>query len=161
MKKWTFLLALAMAGVLAQAEETLKDINFKEVLVAPESFKNDLVAYSANYLNFSTTFFPYMDKSGFSSTKHLMLAIGDPRLPVIAKKTDEVSSLVANLKPGALVRVTGKVKKFSSEPKDTMMPIFYVELKSLQLLQQPAESTSNPEKQGQPFKQHMKKHVAP
>lgn len=44
------------------------------------------------------------------------MMIGDAKLPVLMKKTDKAIALVADLKPGTKVMVTGRIREFKIDP---------------------------------------------
>lgn len=122
------------------SEDKYTEVDFKQLLVAPESYRSKFVSYSAQYRNFSTTFPPYMEQSGVNASKYFLLEIGDLRLPAILKKSDSTNALVAATKPWSIVRVKGKVKEFRVDPRITMLPRYYVEVHSFSVEKGPEEA---------------------
>lgn len=59
---------------------------------------------------------------------------GDETVPVILKKSDELTELVAGFKPGDKIRVTGKVRRFTSSPKQNVVSKHYVSADGVELV---------------------------
>ncbi|MCG2660480.1 MAG: hypothetical protein L6437_09575 [Kiritimatiellae bacterium] len=131
------LLSTLMAhAAIAGTEYT--EVDFKEFRLSPEDYKSKKITYTARFVNVSTTFLPYMDKSGFTTKKYLWLVVGDFRIPAMLKKSDEATELVVTLKKEQLVTVSGTVKTFKSKPKQTMYPQYYVMVDSIEPSADPA-----------------------
>jgi hypothetical protein len=133
---------LAAAGALAVVEYT--EIEYTQLKVAPEDYRHKHVAYTGIFQNLSATFLPYMEKSGFKPEKYLWLVVGDLQVPAIAKKTDAMTAFAAGLKKGTTVKVYGKVKEFRSEPKQTVHPHYYVEVETVEELEEPKPGRLKP-----------------
>ena len=134
-------------AALALSEEAKKkydQVTFKQLKVVPEDYKNKKVTYTDVFHGFSTTFPPYVEKSGFKVTKYFYLKVGGLAIPVMAKKSDEMNTLMVNLDRGATVRLYGKIKKFRSKPVHTTYPRYYLALEELDVVAAP--------KVGQPWR---------
>ncbi len=135
--------ALLPAAVHAQLTDAKKaaftDIEYNALRVAPEKYRGKKVAFTARFINFSTTFFPYMEKAGITSGRHLGLIIGDLSLPTIARKDKEIEAQAAELKPGTTVKVYGKVNRFTAEPHETTLPRYYISLEQLEVIETPEQ----------------------
>jgi hypothetical protein len=132
MTRYLLIVALVVtAGLLHAATPTTNEIAFSVLKVAPEKHKNKLLSYTEVYINFLTTFPEYMEGSGFKSSRWILLEVGDPRLPVLAKKSDDMVAMVSGLKAGAMVKVTGRVREFKLDPRFAMAPTCYVEAESI------------------------------
>lgn len=155
MKMCPVLFLSALMVQAAHAGSKYIEVSYRALEVSPEEYKNKKVLYSATFINFSTTFQPYMERSGFGPKKHLWLIIGDYSIPAIAKKTEAMTQFVAELKKGSKVKVYGKVKKFKTKPKRTIRAYYYVEVENLELVpfEEPAPDTSLPRK---PRRRHFK-----
>lgn len=124
-------------GAARGASVSTNEIDFRLLRAAPESYKGKAVAYAAAYQSYVIAFLPYMEKSGFSGERHFLLNIGDPSIPVIARKSPALNQIIVDLKPGARVRVSGKVKQFRAEPALSVLPRYYVELSSIEVVEEP------------------------
>ena len=144
MKSRVLTLMATCAALTALAERTYQEVEFPALKVAAESYERKYVTYTERFLDLSATFWPHMERSGFKSPKYVLLAVGGTEFPVIAKKTDELTATLAALERGALVKVSGKVREFRREPKQTMFPRFYLALDSIEVLAAPAGDTSGP-----------------
>jgi len=131
MKKQLPILVCILVCWTVVAETETAEISYNELKIAPENYKSKKIAYSAAFRNVSTTFLPYMEKSGFRPDKYLWIVAGDLSVPAMVKKTDDVTKLVAGLKRGVHIRITGKIKEFKVEPKQTLHARYYVKVENL------------------------------
>ena len=132
MKRYLSILVLVItAGLLHAASPTTNEVAYSALKVAPEKHKNKLLSYTEIYLNFLTTFPEYMEAQGFKSSRWILLEVGDPRLPVLAKKKDDMVTMVSGLKAGTMVKVTGRVREFKLDPRFALAPTFYIEADSI------------------------------
>ncbi len=135
---WVLIVFQSMAspstGEIDQKKADLfTKITINQVSITPEDYQNKKVTYKGTFRKFSTTFLAYMEKSGFRPNKHFMLLIGDKKVPVIAKKNSSLTSFMASLKRGDILIVYGRIKKFSTKPRKTIRPHYYLELSHLNL----------------------------
>ena len=121
-------------------------VEFRTLIVSPEDYKNKRVTYIERFLNFSATFFPYMEKSGFKPDKYLMLEIGKYRLPVVAKKTKEITQFVSGLNADAYVKVFGKIRRFRAKPKRTIRPHYFLELEHIHIVHNKQVGSGSPKR---------------
>lgn len=136
MKRFFLLAACLSLASMAQAGATNTNVvAFGAIRVAPENYKNKTVTYTETYQGFLTTIPNYMQASGYKEGKWFILQIGEPQLPVLLKKTDTSSGLLAMLKAGSKVRVSGRVREFRKEARSRfgMMPDYCVEAASVVL----------------------------
>lgn len=115
--------------------ERYEKADVKILQAAPEKLKNDRIWFETSFLKYTTTFFPYMEQSGFKAGEDFMISVQPVTLPVLAKKTDDLTTLLTSLKPGAKVKVYGRVKKFRRAPKYTRMPHYYIDLENFELIE--------------------------
>lgn len=142
-----FLSILLLLSVSHQADAgkitaDYNEIEFKVLTITPEKYDKKKVIYSETFTRYSTTFPEYMERSGLSSKKNLLLSIGDSRVPSVCKKTDTMVTFVSKLERGSTVKVYGKVRKFRVDkrtPKGGMAPEYYVEVEKLELVEKPKE----------------------
>ncbi len=136
MKTATLLLASLPIVVLAAAaapQKTYEEVQFNMIKAAPESFSSSKrIVYEAPFFRYSTTFLPYMEKSGFKASKYYLLEIGHVTVPAIARKDKEMNELVAGLRRGTAMKVYGRVKKFRHKPLLTTLPHYYVSVEKLE-----------------------------
>jgi len=130
---WLCLCSLIVQTALGDASE-YTEVAGKDLKLAPEDYKSKRVAYTAVFRNVSTTFLPYMDKSGFSGKKYLWLVAGEAALPVMARKSESMTTLVSGLKRGNRIKVCGKVKSFKTKPKQTLHPHYYLLVDSIEVV---------------------------
>ncbi len=158
----TVLVAVCTACCLQAANpNAAKEVSFSLLKTAPEKHKGRLVTYSEVFRDFANTFPPYMEMAGFKSTRWLLLTIGDLKLPVLIKKKDDVTAMVADLKPGTMVIVTGRIREFKVDPKmpayakyyvdaDTIVPVPGAPVQPAQPVQGMAPVRPQPQPQPQP-----------
>lgn len=144
------ILLLAVSAVSAGAgriTEEYKEIEYGALKLAPENYKNDKVMYTEKFEKYHTTFANYMERSGFRSDKYIMLSVGDFKIPVIAKKTDEMVAFVGPLARNSVVKVYGKVRKFRVQSRGEIgaAPEYYVEAEKIEFVSKP-EKEDNADK---------------
>jgi|GEM_PF-5511525 len=137
-------LLLLLAAALLAAPLPAADIPYGEIRVNPEKFKNDAVSYQNRYVGHLPNVPPYMAASGFDAEKYHVFAVGSIHLPVLGRKSPGLDSTLAGLKPGDLVRVSGKVKEFRQTPGHKFHSPYYLELGEIVFVE------SRPETPGQP-----------
>lgn len=148
--KRQIVMAFLFLGLCARADTTYEEIEFNQLKIAPETYKMKYVEYYATYRNFTTTFLPYMEASGFKSTRYVLLDIGDSSVPVIAKKNEELNALVAEMKRGSHVLVRGRVREFKQDPRWSAFPRFYVDLDEVKIHSEPEVEDNRPWRPLQP-----------
>jgi hypothetical protein len=131
--RWVVFLMVALVGHAALAVD-YTEVEYKALKLSPKDYKHKSVTYTAAYLATRTTFHPYMERSGFRPDKYFWLVIGDLTVPALAKSNDDMKKLVLELKFGMKVKVYGKVRKFKREPKATILPHYYVDVKNLEVI---------------------------
>lgn len=114
--------AFAAASLSAAGPNGPREVSFSLLKTAPEKHKGKLITYSEVFRDFANTFPQYVEMAGFKSTRWILLTIGDMKLPVLIKKNDAVTAIVADLKPGTTVIVTGRVREFKIV--DPLMPAY-------------------------------------
>lgn len=154
MKHFSLAVLLAVAAGSLHAAVATNDVSFAMLKVAPERFRSKLITYTEVYNNFLTTLPDYMEASGFKPARWLLLDIGDPRLPVMIKKKEEIAELVAGLKAGTKVRVSGRVREFKFDSRFAMAPKFYIDADSISVEKEaaapPADGPPAPQRRAQP-----------
>lgn len=116
------------------------EIEFSALTIAPEKYDKKKVIFTEEYRNYSSTFPSYMDRSGLSSKKHILLSIGEIRIPSVCSKTDAMIKFISELERGSSVKVYGKVRKFRATPgvrADGMAPEYYIEVEKIELVAPP------------------------
>jgi hypothetical protein len=128
MKKWVIpaVFVQCMLVTFACADKGYIDLEFKQLKLAPENYKGKKVVYEAAFIRATTTFEGYMQKSGFKPEDYIRCVFGGPSVPVIIRKTDQMTKFVTDLKAGHMVKIYGVVKKFAVEPSTTVFPSYYV-----------------------------------
>ena len=126
MRYGLFLCAWLACTALAVADTEYEEVDYDVFRVAPESYKSKRLTYTVAFRRLSSTLAPYMEQSGYRSDRYLWLLTGDQLIPVLIKKNDDVVELVASFKPGDRIRVSGKVRRFSRKPKQTVLSQYYV-----------------------------------
>ncbi|RMD78591.1 MAG: hypothetical protein D6820_09720 [Lentisphaerae bacterium] len=121
-----------------------KLVKYSMLKAQKKEYKNDRVQYEAVYLGFNDNFPEYVERSGFRSSRYYYLLAGDLSIPIIVKRSDDIASLLANLKKGSRVRVYGKLRKFKVSPKHPMFPEYYVELEHITVLALPGRNQNQP-----------------
>lgn len=131
-------------------------VTFQQLKAAPEDFKEKKVAYAGRFMGFTTRFFPYMEKSGFKSSRYYLLIVTGGDVPVMTKKTSEFKAIMAEIKPGTLVKVYGRIKKYRSKPVNTRHPRYYLRTDYIRIIQElpPAAKAEDP---GMPKKHGRRK----
>ena len=102
-------------------------VAFALLKATPEKYRGKKVVYEERFNNFMTTMPEYMVRSGINADTHFLLFVGDSQLPVIIRKNAKVTETVTALKPGAMVRVAGRLREFDADPRRGMMPRYYVD----------------------------------
>ncbi len=146
MKKLSLFLSILLLAMLSISVEAAKitaeynEIEFSALKIAPEKYDKKKVIYSEKYQRYSTTFPGYMEKSGLSSKKHLLLSIGDIKIPAVCDKTDSMVKFIGGLERGSTVKVYGKVRKLRVDSKfRSMAPEYYVDVDKIELTAKPKE----------------------
>ena len=129
------LLSLVALQAVIAADPEYTEVTVEQLKVAPEKYEHEYIVYEGPFLNTHSTFLPYMEKSGFRSTKYVWLVIGPSQVPVLARKTDTIVEQAAQLKRGQMVRVYGRIREFKADPKQTIHPHFYVSVDKLEPLE--------------------------
>lgn len=132
MKIIVLVAVICLSSLNAFALTPYLEVDINVLKVAPEEYSSKKIVFTSTYTRYSTTFLPYMEKSGIETGKYFWLDIGGFRLPVIAKKNDEMNSLVADLKRGKTVKVYGRVKKFKKDPQQTLHSVYYVRVDKIE-----------------------------
>lgn len=125
-------LMVAVLFVRAHAAADYKEVKTNELKASVESYKGDKIVLTTNYLGFRTTFFTYMDKSGFDAGKALWIIAQPEKIPVMTKKKADFTDFITNTKKNSVVRIYGKIKKFKRAPKNTLRPHYYIELEKIE-----------------------------
>lgn len=141
---WTTLLALHAADAkdddqdgaakgAAAADPKLagyEEVDYKLVQASPEKFKNDRITYSGHFLGFTNTAPEYMVESGIDHHKYFLIGLDNLKVLAIAKKSrnKELDELLVGLKPGAVLQVYGRIKKFRVEPRHALQSAYYLEV---------------------------------
>lgn len=134
MKRLLVVLAVALAASslpAANSPNSPKEVSFSLLKTAPEKYKGKLITYSEVFRDFANTFPMYIEMAGFKSTRWILLTIGDLKLPVLIKKNDEVTALVADLQPGTTVVVIGRIREFKVDPLIPSYAKYYVDADSI------------------------------
>ena len=156
-----FTIGLNVTGTPKISHSLFKEISVKVLQSQPESYKNKKVCYVTTYQKFMTTFPAYAARNGFKEGKYYWLLIQPLNLPVIAKKTKDMNSIVPLLKARSKVKVYGKIKKFKVRPKISMLPSYYLELIDIEVLKEPkkrpASSEANEDTKLPPLKRIRRK----
>lgn len=139
------LLATILAGRCLAGDTPMidgcRDITFQQLKAAPDDYTNRKVTYTGRFRQFFTTFYPYMQESGFEANRYYALLVQDGSVPVMARKNSTMTKLMGEIRPGVMVRVYGRVKKFRKDPGFTPFPRYYVDLDRIELIQsQPQEN---------------------
>ena len=134
------LLALPLAAVSTAGTDKpeYRETTVQKLKATPEKYRNRKVTYTGRFVGFTTTFFPYMEASGFKADRAYGLIVGHASVPVIAPKDAEFKALMSEIKPGVNVRVRGRLKRFSKKPANTLLPRHYVSLIELEVLKTPS-----------------------
>ncbi len=103
-------------------------VAFAVLKVTPEKYCGKKVVYVERFRNLMTSFPEYMVRSGIKEDRHVLLTVGGQQLPVIARKSEKTVETIAELKPGAMVRVEGRVRQFDIDPRRGGMPRYYVDM---------------------------------
>jgi hypothetical protein len=114
----------------------------------PEEYKNKKVCYTSRFQKAMTTFPAYAERNGIKVGKHFWLLIPPLRLPVVARKSDEINALVLALKAGMVVKVYGKIRKFNAPPERAMLPRYYLDLAHLEVVASGGEAEKEVDKGG-------------
>lgn len=126
------------------------EVSYEQLRINPKDYKNKDVSYEADYGGIAPNFAPYMIASGFDADDHLLLGVGGMNLPVLAKRSDELATVLGNLKPGDTVRVVGKVKEFRNQSNRMMGSPYYLELEKLTFVRSgkdtPQQNPNSPKK---------------
>ena len=120
--------------------EQYKELSLEILKSQPEEYRNKKVCYESVYERYMTTFPPYAELNGFKAGKYYWLLIAPKNLPVVAKKTKTMNSLILTLKKRCKVKIYGKIKKFHIKAKNTMLPSYYLELADIVII---SEADSN------------------
>jgi len=135
MKRIISVAAICLTSLTAFALTPYTEVDIKMLKAAPESYSSKKVTFTSTYTRYSTTFLPYMESSGIKPGKYFWLEIGGAGLPVIARKKDEMNTLVAGLKRGTPVKVYGRVKKFKKAPKQPLFSRYYVSVDDIEIVE--------------------------
>ena len=149
------LCGLILAGPVL-AEKKYEEVDYKAFRLAPEDYKNRHITYVETFRGVSGTLASYMERSGMRPDKYLLVLIGEQSVPVLAKKTDEMTALASGFKAGDKVRVSGKVKRFSAEPAQKLFSRYYVRVDKLELVAQGlAPARKRPSRPRRPRKKRL------
>jgi hypothetical protein len=127
MKRLLFVLTLATAAATLPAATSTNEVPFTMLKVAPEKYRGKLIIYADVYRGIEATLPYYMEVRGFKSDRCMVLTVGDPGLPVIVKKKDDIMEIVSKLREGLKVRVTGRIREFKADSRLIGTPKYYVD----------------------------------
>ena len=113
---------------------SFKEKSYKEIRASVKDLKNKKICYEATFINFSNEFPNYMERSGFRESKNYILLAGGKDLPVILKKTKYTTTLLAELKAGAKVKLYGRVKDFKADKNVKMAASYYLQFDYIEIL---------------------------
>ncbi|MEI8352854.1 MAG: hypothetical protein WCG36_11165, partial [bacterium] len=130
----TAVVLMVVAGSLHAA--VTNEVSYAKLKVAPEKYRSKLVSFVEVYRNVQNSFPYYLEEAGFKSERWILLEIGDQRMPVLARKKEDTIGTVADLKMGAKVRMTGRVREFKFDTRSDSgagrgAPRYYVEMDSI------------------------------
>lgn len=132
------ILPLAAVSAAGTDRPEYRETTVQKLRAAPEEYRNRKVTYTGRFVGFTTTFFPYMEASGFKADRAYGLVVGHAAVPVIAPRKAKFKALMSEIKPGVKVRVRGRLKQFSRKPENTRLPRYYVSLAELEVLKTPS-----------------------
>jgi hypothetical protein len=112
-----------------------EELAIEKVKATPEEYKNKKIFIETVFLMYATTFLPYMEKSGFKAGKDYYIQVKPDNFPVMSEKNDETNAIIPGLKVGSKLRLYGKIKKFKSPPVQTVLPLYYLELDHIEVLE--------------------------
>ncbi len=111
-------------------------VELRQIILHPEKYKNKTVGYTAPFHGFTRNAPPFLERSGFNEKKEVIMMVGGPQIPVVAKLKD-VEEALTQLKRGTKVKVIGKLKEARVDPKRPATSGYYLELESYKILDEP------------------------
>ncbi|MFC1497955.1 hypothetical protein ACFLS1_05720 [Verrucomicrobiota bacterium] len=135
MKKTISIIMLVLLTYVCSAAEKKPEhekVTFNALKISAESYNNKKVVYTSPFINVVTSRQIIMEKVRLSPKKYMWLEIGGSAVPVIVKKSDEMTKFVTNLKKGDVLRVYGKVKKFRGTYMQSLLSHYYIEVENIE-----------------------------
>jgi hypothetical protein len=147
-REWILLWALGTLPLMALQAGEPADVRYEQLRVSPADYKNKDVAYEAAFVNVAPNLPKYVAQSGFDPDHYFMLNIGSIHLPVMARRSEDLTAIVSKLKAGDIVRVEGRVREFRDAPERMAGAPYYLDLDQLVFLHHgPAGTPEQPNPQ--------------
>jgi hypothetical protein len=128
------MLAIATLPLIALQAGEPTDVRYEQLRVHPADYKNKDVAYEAAFVNVTPNLPKYVAQSGFDPDHYFMLNIGSIHVPVLARRSEDLTMVVSKLKAGDIVRVEGRVREFRDAPEKMAGSPYYLDLDQLVFL---------------------------
>ena len=139
-REWILLWALGTLPLMALQAGEPADVRYEQLRVSPADYKNKDVAYEAAFVNVAPNLPKYVAQSGFDPDHYFMLNIGSIHLPVMARRSEDLTAIVSKLKAGDIVRVEGRVREFRDAPERMARAPYYLDLDQLVFLRRGAST---------------------
>lgn len=126
---------LCVAFRIGATDQKYAEVEIAQIKATPEEYKNKKITYTSRYNKYQTTFPAYIENSGFKPGKYYLLEISPMNLPVMVKKSDKMNELIPTLAKNKVVKVSGKIEKFKTEPQRKMLPRYYLSLDEIEVVE--------------------------
>jgi len=126
MKKILMLCLMPVLLGRAVAGTAYTEVDYQVFRMSPESCAGKNITYTVPFIRAASTLAPHMERSGYRGARYVWLLAGDQLIPVLIRKSDETMEQVAAFKSGDIIRVSGKVRRFSHRPLRTGLSQYFV-----------------------------------
>ena len=111
------LLVLSLLGTVTFSRagfdpERYKSVEVRELQLEVAEYKNKRVVFHGRFTGIQTTFPKHVERSGFKQDKHVRIETELSNVAVMAKKDDELTELLKELKRGDPLVIYGKIREF-------------------------------------------------
>lgn len=127
-----------------------KSYTLNQLKLSKKELKNKKVQYEGMYLQFNDNFPQYIEDSGYSSKRYYYFIVDSMDIPVIARRSKDVTNLLGKLKRGAKLRIYGRLKEFKSKNRHGMLPDYFIDLASVTVLSNEETKDGNKAENQQP-----------
>ncbi len=143
--------ALLFAGVASSADKPKSKDDYQPtplnlVLTTPEDMKNKLITFESVYIGVKNDFPRFFEDMGFKNGKYSNIRVRQSasiweNVPLLVKRTEEMKSLLATLKPNQRLAIYGKIKKFQHTRPNGDSPSYYVDIDIIEVIQESVTPT--------------------
>jgi len=135
---FALLLVLSLLGTVPLSHagfdpERYKSVEVRELQLEVAEYKNKRVVFHGRFTGIQTTFPKHVERSGFKQDKHVRIETELPNVAVMAKKDDELTDLLKELKRGDPLVIYGKIREFKiPSGRRTALAKYYLDLEHIE-----------------------------